>query len=75
MTPEEAKEEIRKSTKFSVHPERKNGGQSVGLMPSAIKLTNETADFEIIVGHYRSQLQNGNLALTLFNLYLDEILK
>jgi hypothetical protein len=53
----------------------KLGGQSCGITYYKTKLICEEVDFEISVNHHRSQLKNKQLMLTLFELYLDEILK
>jgi hypothetical protein len=75
MSLEERKDLVRKSTKYSLYPETKAGGQSAGLIPSGCKLVNEDVDFEIIIAFERSHLKNKILANTLFELYLDEVLK
>jgi protein subunit release factor A len=49
------------------------GGQSVGTIHTGCKLTCEGSGFEVIIDNYRSQIKNRELALTLFELYLQEI--
>jgi len=56
-------------------PNRGSGGQVVGLCRSDVTLVSEEVNFEITIGYYRSQIKNKELALTLFRLYLDEIIK
>lgn len=75
MSLEERKDIVRTASKWSLYPESKTGGQSVGLIPSGCKLVNDDVDFEVIVSFHRSQLKNREIANTLFELYLDEILK
>ena len=51
------------------------GGQSVHSFIRAITVKSEELDVEITIGYYRSQIQNKELALTLFNLAVDDILR
>lgn len=51
------------------------GGQSCGLITSDIYIRSLETDFYIKVGFHRSQIKNKELALTLFKLYLDEVIK
>ena len=56
---------------FPIHPK---GGQTVGRTTSGITLEHKDLGFSISINNYRSQLQNLELAYTLFELYLEEIL-
>jgi hypothetical protein len=51
------------------------GGQQCGTPPSTLRLVCPEFQFEIKVGYMRSQIKQRNLALTLFELYLDEYRK
>lgn len=51
----------------------RKGGMTVNLNDPAVRLICEEAGFEIMVRAHRSQLENKRLAMTLFELYLDEI--
>lgn len=66
------KEEIKKQFKW-VLP-KPSAGMQCG-MPMEITLECEVVDFKITIGNCRSQLKNKELAFTLFELYLDEIIK
>jgi len=77
---EELKDEYRSKLKKTVcwTPQEKylgRGGQSVALSPAGVYLESEETGFAVFVNHERSQLKNADLALTLFNLYLDETIK
>lgn len=70
---EEAKQQIRNNIKWST--DRPLGGQQVGLCRSTVVLFSEDLDIKISIGYYRSSLKNKELAMTLFELTLDEIVK
>jgi hypothetical protein len=53
----------------------KTGGQTCGVMESRIILYSEELDLRIEFGYHRSQLKNAELAHTLFELVLDELIK
>lgn len=72
---EERKELIRKNIKSEAWPPVSRGGQQVGLGPSGIKLTSEDLDIEIIISHHRSRLKNHELAMTLMELAIDDLIK
>lgn len=57
-------------------PKKQNlGGQSCGVMDTSVHLVSEDTGFEIKISEYRSQIKNKQLALTLFELYLQETIK
>lgn len=66
-------------TKYSIVWEVVNwdqkGGMNVNLNDPAVRLICEEAGFEIMIRAHRSQFENKQLAMTLFELYLDEIQK
>lgn len=70
----EVKERIRKSAVFST-PLRPKGGQQVGVVLGPITLTCEEIGFSLTIPIEKSQFKAKELAWTLFNLYLDEVLR
>lgn len=71
MTKEEI-EEYKKLIKFET-PRGKYGGQHVGVVRTDIRLICEEANFDITIGPTRSQHQNREIALMLFELYLTTL--
>ena len=69
------KEIIMNNIKWTIGENRKNGGQSCGLISSKVRLDSEEANFTIEVEAFRSQLKNKQIALLLFELYLSEAYK
>lgn len=70
-----AKEEIRNNIKWSSKQPKSTGGQSCGMPNYPVILISENLDFEITIGYHKSQLKNKMLAMTLFELALDELIK
>lgn len=64
--------EIIRNAVIKAHPERKSGGQTVGMPSRGVSLRSSEANFYIEIDGCRIQYQNRELALTLFELYLDE---
>lgn len=61
---------------FENHPLDNPGGQHVNIPPNiAVTLYSEEMDIKITVGYHRSRTKNKELALTLFELALDEVIK
>ncbi|GEM_PF-5457882 len=56
-------------------PNENLGGQSCGMPICGVKLIHKGLGFEIAISEYRSMIRNYELALTLFKLYIDEIIK
>jgi protein subunit release factor A len=75
MTNQELREEIVKNLVIEAVPKKESGGQSVGRISPAIKLYSEELDLEIKIGAYRSQYQNRDAAMTIFQIILDDYLK
>lgn len=69
------KQEIIKNAEIGLVKPKINGGQTCGMPRSKVYLKSEEVDFYIEIGYARSQLKNKEIALTLFELYLDEIIK
>ena len=69
MIPDNIKELITLET----YPPYSTGGQSVGTIHTGCKLICKDAGFEIVVDYNRSMIKNRELALLLFELYLQEI--
>lgn len=63
--------EIKKGCVFDVIRKQPYGGQHVGIMPKQIRLTHEDLGFSVTVDRYRSQIDNRELAMTIFELYLS----
>ena len=70
MTPEE-REQCKQQMKIESWPIAPTGGQQAGTMPRGIRLVHEETDFDLKIYRYRSQIQNKELAITLFELYLS----
>ena len=51
------------------------GGQHVLRMVTPITLVCDELSFSIEISHFRSSIKNRELALTLFELFLDEVVK
>lgn len=69
------KNELKAKLQWSFYPEQQTGGQSCGVMPKGCILKcNETA-FEVKVLAHRSMIKNRELALQLYDFYLDEYYK
>lgn len=75
MTTEELKEEIKKNVKWDTKRPPVMGGQHCGMPTYPIILRSEELDLEITIGYHRSNIKNEELAYTLFELALDEIVK
>jgi hypothetical protein len=75
ISAEESKELIKKNVKYSVKHPDKRGGQSCGMPAMPVILTSEELELEITVGFHRSQMKNRELAQTLFELALDELVR
>ena len=71
----EIKDRILSSVRFEVYPPIQLGGQSCGMPIRGCKLISDDVDFEICIHYFRSQLKNKEMALDLFELYLDEVIK
>ena len=69
------KEKVINSIKWSVGENRKNGGQSCGIISPKVKLESEETNFTLEVEAFRSLLKNKEIALLLFELYLSEAYK
>lgn len=71
MTTEELKEQIKKNVIFKGNEVL--GGQSCGVPIPKAHLISEEIGIEIVVSNYRNSFKNRELAFTLFELALDEI--
>jgi len=70
MTKEEI--EMCKSTvKWETPSKYTTGGQQVGFVSKGVRLIHDDLEFDLTITRYRSQLQNRELAMTLFELYLS----
>jgi len=69
------KERLKKEAVWS-SPKIGNGGQQVGLPAPIVTLTSDELGFSITIGYYsKSKGKNKEMAFTLFELYIDEIIK
>jgi hypothetical protein len=74
---DKVKAEIKEKVVWShneLHP-KTSGGQSCGVMPSDITLYSEDLEIKITVGYNRSIFKNKELAMTLFELAMDDLIK
>ena len=62
---------IKKGVKWENPIRVPSGGQSCGVMPRGVRLIHEDLEFDLTINRYRSQLQNRELAMTLFELYIS----
>lgn len=51
------------------------GGQSCGVLRSDVTLYCEELDIKITIGYHKSVIKNKELALTLFELAMDDLIK
>ena len=72
---EDIKKKLVSELKRSSYPIRPVGGQSCGVLPRGVTIECEHTSFKLSLNEYRSQLQNLELAVTLYKLYLDEVIK
>lgn len=75
MTIEEIKSKFRSEIVKTVYPPTITGGQSCGMPSCGVTLFCPNTEFSISLNEYRSHLKNYDLCLTLYNLFLDEIVK
>ena len=75
MSAKEAKEFIKKNIELKAVEPPVCGGQTVGTFQNFMMLRSEDVNIEIKCGHYRSQLKNTELIMTIFDLMLDELIK
>lgn len=75
MTTEETRDKIIGNIKWLPSDRNKAGGQTVGNWPIEQTLYSEDLDIKITVGSERSMYKNKELAIKMFILALDNILK
>ena len=73
LTIEELKEQIKKNVVFKRN--EMPGGQSCGMPICKAHLISEEIGVEIVVNNYRNNFRNRELAFTLFELALDELIR
>lgn len=71
----EAREQVRQNIKWSTKKPQSLGGQQCGMPSYPVVLKSDELDLEITIGYHRSQMKNRDLALTLFESALIEIIK
>jgi protein subunit release factor A len=71
----EVKQKIRDNVKISTRDIQPKGGQHCGIIQNPIVLKSEDLNLEIVIGYHRSQHKNKDLALLLFELTIDELVK
>lgn len=74
-TIEEVKKEIIDSVEWGQKKPEFTGGQSCGIPNYPVILRSDILDFEITIGYHRSSYKNKQLAYTLFELALDELIR
>lgn len=72
---QEIKAKIKDNVKIGLKIPKPLGGQSCGMPNYPVILTSEDLDLEITIGYHRSQIRNKELAFTLFELVLDDLIK
>ena len=72
---DELKDSVRKNVKWDTKRPPVTDGQQCGLPRYPVVLKSEDLDLEITIGYYRSSIKNKELANTLFELVLDELVK
>ena len=76
MSEEERKKRIKDLIQISKgKSKRVPGGQSCGIEYLPIILTSEELGIEISVNHFRSQFQNKDYGMLLFDLIIDDLSK
>ena len=75
MSVGEMKQQIRDNIKWDTKRPTVTGGQHCGMPNYPVILISKELDFEVTVGFHRSQIKNMELAQTLFELALDELVK
>ena len=53
----------------------KMGGQSCGLPQQKVRLVNEELNVAVEIGTHRSQLKNHELAMTIMELIIEDLIK
>lgn len=71
----EVKQQIKNNVKWDSERPKVTGGQSCGMPLYPVVLISEELDIKITIGYHRSQFKNKQLAFTLFELALDELVR
>lgn len=71
----EVKQHIKNNVKWEVTNPHKLGGQSCGMPRRKQKLISDEMNITIEIGYERSALKNRELAFTLFDIALDELVR
>ena len=66
-------QEILKGVVWSEWPERSKGGQHVNWMPKGVKLTHPDIFFEVAINEHRTQSENKQSCLLLFEMWLGSL--
>lgn len=74
MDIEDVKERLKREAEWSTPPISKIG-QKVGISRGPITLSSEEAGFLLTIPIERSQVRTKQIAMALFDLYLDEVLR
>lgn len=75
MNIEERKKSIKANVQFGTKKPERTGGQTCGVPVRPVILKSEELDLEITIGYHRSQFLNRELAYTIFELVLDDLIK
>ena len=71
----EVKQQIKNNVKWDSERPKVTGGQSCGMPLYPVILISEELNIKITIGYHRSQFKNKELAFTLFELALDELVR
>jgi len=72
---EEIKNKIKANIEWGKKTPPHTGGQQCGVPRCPVTLKSEDLNLEITIGYHRSQLRNKELAFTLFELALDDLVR
>lgn len=75
MNINKVKQQLKDNVKWEVMNPDESGGQNCGILQLKQKLISEELDIKIEIGYKRSALDNRELAIKLFELALDELVK
>ena len=71
----ELKDQFKRNVTWRSNKPELKGGQHCGMPVYTTTLVSEELSVQITVGYHRSTLKNSELAMTLFELALDELVK
>ena len=72
MTQQEVEDVIRKNLVVDLNYRKDKTGQQVSIVPRAVRVYSDEIGCEIIIDTFRNSKANKDLAMTLFELVLEE---